>query len=620
MTTKKQRAVSVLLAVIMILGLLFPTARSASAATYTINRTSATIEIGKTVTLKMMSNGSAVSGAMWASDDTSVAKVSSSGVVTGVSKGSATITGMYNGYSVSAVISVVRPTSSEITRYTILILDSSSSMKGIPLARQKAAAKRFASTVLKADGKNYVAVISLNSASKKICGFTSVLSKVNSAVNSLTAAGNTNMKAAFDSAYSLMKTKKGGTNVIKNIVICSDGLPTVGTARTTGKYTSAAHAKYYAKANAVYVVDTQMKNAGYFIYALGAYHNSKGNDLVFGRRFMKDLASKDKYFTIDDPDDYDDAFDDIVDTITGITISTTDLVLYVGESKTVSAYRNGKKVSAAWSSANSGIATVTSAGKVTGKKAGKTTVTATVNGHKVTCNVTVKNKITIKLNKSLIVLQVGEKYVLKATVTGTSSKVKWSSSRPGIASVNSSGVVTGVKPGTCYVYAKVGGKSARCKVRVKNSSRPAYAIYFTFSPSKFSRTLEMIDESGHRIATNEGGVIEKSAAYVKRSGNYWYVTPAFKGYKNTVTSATVYVYVAYKGKVVRDSQTYSGLNSFTMRKDSNGIWSIGGTYNDIKKDITNSGGSVVANATAKRTSSNMKVFTDLAAMKKYLMK
>ena len=161
MRTSK-RLTSFLLAVVLVLSLIPAFSQSVSAAGYTINKTSATIEIGSTVTLKMM-NGSTAVKAAWASDDTSVAKVSSSGVVTGLSKGTATITGIYNGYSVSAIVSVVKATTPVITRYTILILDCSSSMKGIPMTRQKTATKRFAKTVLSADGKNYVAVISLNS-------------------------------------------------------------------------------------------------------------------------------------------------------------------------------------------------------------------------------------------------------------------------------------------------------------------------------------------------------------------------------------------------------------------------------------------------------------------------
>lgn len=611
-----KRLAAFLLAVMMILTLIPVSSQSVAADSYTINKTSATIEIGKTVTLKMMRDGTAVS-AMWASDDTSVATVSSSGVVTGKSKGSATITGIYNGFSVSAVVSVVRPSTTSITRYNVLVLDCSASMRGVPMARQKTATKRFANTVLKADGNNYVAVVSLNDTSAVECGFTSSYSRVCAAINSLTALGHTNMKAAFDTAYSLMNSKAGGKNVIKNVVLCSDGLPNYGTTQISGKYTKADH-KFYARANAVYSVDTRMKSAGLFIYALGAFHNSKGDDLVFGRRFMKDLASKDKYYVISNPDEMDDVFDDIADAITSVSLSDSSITLYVGESKTLTPYLNGNKTTAKWKIDNSSIASVSSSGKVTGKKAGTAKVTATFAGKTLTCRVTVKTKAKIRLRASSIVLQVGEKYVMKPTVTGTKNKVQYISNKPEIASVSSSGVVTGLKVGVCYVFVKVDGVTAKCKVTVKRTSQALYAMYFSFPSTKFNKTGETINQEGDRIAINDSGVIEKAAAYVYRSGSYWYVTLAFKGFNNTVTSAMIYAYVAYNGKIVRDASSYSGLNKFYMYKDSDGIWSLKGKYSAIKYNVTDTNGNIVSNASAKKTSSNMKIFTNLESMKKYL--
>lgn len=72
---------------------------------------------------------------------------------------------------------------------------------------------------------------------------------------------------------------------------------------------------------------------------------------------------------------------------------------------------------------------------------------------------------TIKLNKTAATIQVGKKTTL--SVKGTSKKVTWSSKNRTIASVNKKGVVTGKKKGTTYIYAKVGGKTLRCKITVK---------------------------------------------------------------------------------------------------------------------------------------------------------
>lgn len=57
----------------------------------------------------------------------------------------------------------------------------------------------------------------------------------------------------------------------------------------------------------------------------------------------------------------------------------------------------------------------------------------------------------VKLNKTKAYVTKGDKLQLK--VTGTSAKVKWSSSNKKIATVTSKGVVKGVKKGTATITA-----------------------------------------------------------------------------------------------------------------------------------------------------------------------
>lgn len=464
-----QVALRIITILFLMLTLVLP-ALPTEASTLTISRTSATIATGESITLTVKSGSKTITGAAWGSSNANVATVVK-GVVTGKAKGSAIITAMYGGTSVECLVSVVRPTASGTTRYNILIMDCSGSMKGTPIARAKTAAKRFAKAVLKADGKNYVALIALNSTSKIVYGFTSSQTDINNAINSLKASGGTNMRAAFNNANELMKKTAGGSNVLKNVILCSDGLPERGTKQTSGRYKKSDH-KYYAYANAVYKLDTTMKSAGQFIYALGFFHSSKGNDLVFGKRLMKDLASVDKYHEIDDPDDMDDVFDDIIETITKVTISDTSKTMYVGDQAQLTAYKNGAKTTASWKSSNTSVATVSSSGKVTAKKKGTCVITATVGGKQVTCKITVKERISVKLNKTSVTIQVGETFTLKAAVTGTASSVTWKSSATSIATVSSIGKIKGIKVGKCRVTASVGGASAVCNVTVVDKPYP----------------------------------------------------------------------------------------------------------------------------------------------------
>lgn len=72
---------------------------------------------------------------------------------------------------------------------------------------------------------------------------------------------------------------------------------------------------------------------------------------------------------------------------------------------------------------------------------------------------------SVKLNKSALSLNVGQSSTLK--VSGTKSKVTWSSSNKSIATVSSKGKVTAKQAGSATIKAKVGKKTLKCKVTVK---------------------------------------------------------------------------------------------------------------------------------------------------------
>ena len=73
---------------------------------------------------------------------------------------------------------------------------------------------------------------------------------------------------------------------------------------------------------------------------------------------------------------------------------------------------------------------------------------------------------TISLNRTVLVLSVGDKESLK--VNGTEETVAWSSSDPTVASVTSSGDVTALAKGNAVITAAVGEESVACTVTVKS--------------------------------------------------------------------------------------------------------------------------------------------------------
>lgn len=71
---------------------------------------------------------------------------------------------------------------------------------------------------------------------------------------------------------------------------------------------------------------------------------------------------------------------------------------------------------------------------------------------------------TLVLNETLVQMRMNSTYKLK--VLKTKGKVTWSSKNSKIASVDENGVVTGKQAGATTIYAKVYGKTLKCKVNV----------------------------------------------------------------------------------------------------------------------------------------------------------
>ncbi|WP_238916975.1 Ig-like domain-containing protein [Clostridium sp. YIM B02555] len=77
------------------------------------------------------------------------------------------------------------------------------------------------------------------------------------------------------------------------------------------------------------------------------------------------------------------------------------------------------------------------------------------------------NNESITLDKSTMNLNVGDSQQLTATTTPAGAQVTWKSSDPSVATVDSTGKVTGVKEGTCTITATTAdGLTATCVVTV----------------------------------------------------------------------------------------------------------------------------------------------------------
>ncbi|MCQ2463305.1 MAG: Ig-like domain-containing protein [Clostridia bacterium] len=146
-------------------------------------------------------------------------------------------------------------------------------------------------------------------------------------------------------------------------------------------------------------------------------------------------------------------------TVEAPTISKSVLTVKYGKTATLKLNNNTQSVT--WSSSNTNVATVNSAGKITAKKVGTAVITAKVaSGKKYTCDLTV----VAYLNYAALPLFLGEEanLTLKGAVAET-----YKSSKPSVASVDSEGLVTALGIGTATItVTDTKGKNYICKVTV----------------------------------------------------------------------------------------------------------------------------------------------------------
>lgn len=163
---------------------------------------------------------------------------------------------------------------------------------------------------------------------------------------------------------------------------------------------------------------------------------------------------------------------------TKITLKSTYKTVDIGGNVTVSVKSvkpaNASK-SVTYKSSNTKVATVTSKGVVTGKKAGKVTITATSKASskvKATLKLTVKDirPTSVTVNKSSVTGYMGSAASIKASVKPANSnqKVSYSSSDKTVATVDSKGTISLLSQGEATVTVKTAQKNSKGKSVTKS--------------------------------------------------------------------------------------------------------------------------------------------------------
>ena len=427
-----------------------------SVTSITLNRTSASLKAGETVTLTatVKPDDAADKTVTWSTSDATVATVSN-GVVTAKKVGSATITAKAGDKTATCAVTVVA------TQVTSITLDrTSASLKAGETVTLTATVKpddATDKTVTWSTSDATVATVSNGVVTAKKVGSATITAKagdktatcvvtvVATQVTSITL-NRTSASLKAGETVTLTATVKPDDATDKTVTwSCSDAtVATVSngvvTAKKVGTATITAKAGDKTATCAVTVVATP---------------------------------------------------------VTSITLNRTSASLKAGETVTLTATvkpDDATDKTVTWSTSDATVATVSN-GIVTAKKVGSATITAKAGEKSATCSITVvATPVTsVTLDRTSAQLKAGETVTITATVKpddATDKAVTWSTSDASVATV-SNGVVTAVKVGTATITARAGDKSATCAVTVVATPVTSVTLDKTTASLKAGETVTL---------------------------------------------------------------------------------------------------------------------------------
>ena len=152
-----------------------------------------------------------------------------------------------------------------------------------------------------------------------------------------------------------------------------------------------------------------------------------------------------------------------------------------------------------WTSSNQAVATVNATGLVTGAAAGAATITATSEGKSGTAAVTVTPVpvASVAVTPASASIQTGGTIQLTATPKDANGKpltgrtVAWTSANGAVATVSTSGLVTGVATGTTTITATSEGQSGTSSVAVSNAPVASVDVSPAAASLQVSQTLQL---------------------------------------------------------------------------------------------------------------------------------
>jgi uncharacterized protein YjdB len=420
----------------------------------------ATLFVGETVTLKATvtdANGDALPGRpiTWSSSATSVAEVSTSGVVTAKAPGTATITASSEGKSGKSTITVK------------LVPVASVDMNPGELKLQIGQSSTITATPKAADGT-------------PLSGRPVTWKSRDTGIATVSSTGEVTAKSAGSTIFEA--TSEGVTGVtlvtVANVPVSSVVVTPDAATLTVGQ-SQQLDAKTYDA-------------GGSELNGRTITWSSSNEDVASVSSTGKVLAVAPGTATITATSEgkSDKATITVVAPVGSVVVSPDSISLVIGKTSPLTATvkdannntLDGRDVT--WKSSNTSVATVDDKGVVTGVSVGTATVTATSEGKSGSAKVVVTlepvDKVTVadieNTTDPLTVVE-GQTMQLVALLTDAAGNsltsdgrtLTWSSDDQNIATVNGQGLVTGVSPGKTKITATADGVSGSADVTVTSA-------------------------------------------------------------------------------------------------------------------------------------------------------
>ena len=471
--------------------------------------------------------GSEITGrtVQWSSSAPSVAVVSSTGRVRAVAPGAAVITATVDGVSGSASVSV------------------------LPVPVATVSVSLTASTLLPGQTTNAVAV-ARSQAGETLTGRVVTWTSLTPAVATVSTTG-------------VVTALSNGTSVIRATV---DGI--AGQATLTVSPTPVATVSVSLAAGSVFVGQTtqasaELRGAASQLLSGRAIAWSSSNTAaatVSASGVVTAVAPGTSTITATAEDKSGSA----VVTVSLVPVDSVHVTL-ADSSVTVGATVQGSAVlrsavgavltgrTVAWSSSDVAVATVNASGLVTAVSAGTVNITASAEGKSdgVTLTVSPAPVASVSVSLDPTSIQVGGTSTATATtraannVVLTGRSITWSSSDQAVATVNTSGIVTGVSAGSATITATSEGVPGTAQITVTEVVVPVDSVEVTLADSSITAGQQVLATAITRAA---GGAPLTGRDVVWSSSDTNIATVDATGLVTSLTTGTVTITATSEGK------------------------------------------------------------------------